>query len=70
MDLTGASVVVTGGASGLGEASARQLAELGALPVIVDLQEDKGAAVASELGGLFAKADVTNEEQGGGHSLA
>ena len=63
MDLTGASVVVTGGASGLGEASARQLAALGALPVIVDLQEDKGAAVASELGGLFAKADVTSEEQ-------
>ena len=41
MDLTGASAVVTGGASGLGEASARKLAELGARCVIVDLQDEK-----------------------------
>jgi NAD(P)-dependent dehydrogenase (short-subunit alcohol dehydrogenase family) len=63
MDLTGASAVVTGGASGLGEASSRKLAELGARCVIVDLQEEKGEAVAKELGGLFVKADVSNEEQ-------
>ena len=63
MDLTGASAVVTGGASGLGEASSRKLAELGARCVIVDLNEEKGEAVAKELGGLFVKADVSNEEQ-------
>ena len=40
MDLTGASAVVTGGASGLGEASARKLAAVGARCVFVDLQED------------------------------
>jgi NAD(P)-dependent dehydrogenase (short-subunit alcohol dehydrogenase family) len=63
MDLTGASAVVTGGASGIGEASARKLAELGARIVIVDLNEEKGAAVANELGGLFAKADVSDEDE-------
>ena len=63
MDLTGASAVVTGGASGLGEASARKLAELGARCVIVDLQDEKGEAVAKELGGLYVKADVADEEQ-------
>ena len=63
MDLIGASAVVTGGASGLGEASARKLAALGARCVIVDLQEDKGEEVAKEIGGLYAKADVADEEQ-------
>ena len=63
MDLTGASAVVTGGASGIGEASARQLAEKGARCVIVDLNEEKGEAVAKDIGGLFAKADVADEEQ-------
>ena len=63
MDLTGASAVVTGGASGIGEASARKLAALGAQVVIVDLNEEKGTAVAKELGGLFAKADVADEDQ-------
>jgi NAD(P)-dependent dehydrogenase (short-subunit alcohol dehydrogenase family) len=63
MDVSGASAIITGGASGLGEACARQLAALGAHCVIVDLNEDKGNAVASELGGVFVKADVSNEEQ-------
>ncbi len=63
MDLTGASAVVTGGASGIGEASARQLAAKGARVVVVDLNEDKGQAVAKDIGGLFAKADVADEEQ-------
>src|SRR6056297_55750 len=63
MDVSGASAIVTGGASGLGEACARQLAALGAHCVIVDLNEDKGNAVASELGGVFVKADVADEEQ-------
>lgn len=64
MDLNGASAVVTGGASGIGEASARQLAEKGARCVIADLNEEKGQAVASELGGLFVKCDVSSEEDG------
>ena len=63
MDVSGASAVVTGGASGIGEASARKLAALGAHCVIVDLQEDKGEEVAKEIGGLYAKADVADEEQ-------
>ena len=63
MDLKGASAVITGGASGIGEASARNLASLGALCVIVDLQDEKGQEVASELGGLYVKADVADEEQ-------
>jgi NAD(P)-dependent dehydrogenase (short-subunit alcohol dehydrogenase family) len=63
MDITGASAIVTGGASGLGEATARRLAQRGAKVVILDLQEDKGEVLAKELGGVFAKADVSNEEQ-------
>ena len=63
MDLTGASALVTGGASGIGEASARQLAAKGARCVIVDLNEEKGEAVAKDIGGLFAKADVADEGQ-------
>ena len=53
MDLTGASAVITGGASGIGEASARNLAGLGARCVIVDLQDEKGEAVAKEQGNAF-----------------
>ncbi len=62
MNLEGSSSIVTGGASGIGEASARQLAAAGSRVVIADLNEEKGAAVASELGGLFVKCDVTSEE--------
>ena len=64
LNLTGASAIVTGGASGIGEAAARQLAALGARVVIADLQEDKGTAVANEIGGLFVKCDVSSEEDG------
>ena len=64
LDLNGASAVVTGGASGIGEACARQLAALGMRVVIADLNEDKGTAVAKELGGLFAKCNVASEEDG------
>ncbi len=63
MDLNGASVLVTGGASGIGEASARQLAARGARPLIADLNEEKGQKVAGELNGAFAKTDVTSTEQ-------
>jgi NAD(P)-dependent dehydrogenase (short-subunit alcohol dehydrogenase family) len=63
MELEGASVLVTGGASGIGEASARRLALLGAKPVIADLNEEKGKAVAAELKGEFAKTDVSDTDQ-------
>ena len=53
--------IVTGGASGLGEGTARMLAGHGATVVIADLQEDKGAALAKELGGAFMKCDVSQE---------
>ncbi len=61
-DINGASAIVTGGASGIGAASARMLAERGAKVVIADLQEDKGKELADEIGGAFAKVDVTNTD--------
>ncbi len=64
MNLQGATAIVTGGASGIGEAAARQLTDLGARVVIADLNEQGGQAVASELGGLFVRCDVTSEEDG------
>lgn len=62
MNLEGSSSIVTGGASGIGEASARQLAAAGSRVVIADLNEEKGQEVASELGGLFVKCDVSSVE--------
>ena len=62
LDLNGSSSIVTGGASGIGEASARQLADAGSRVVIADLDEEKGRAVASEIGGLFVNCDVTSIE--------
>ena len=62
LNLEGSSSIITGGASGIGEASARQLAAAGSRVVIADLNEEKGQAVASELGGLFVKCDVTSQE--------
>ena len=53
--------VVTGGASGLGEATARALAAKGAKVAIFDLQEDKGRKVAEEIGGVFCECNVTDE---------
>lgn len=63
MDLANSSAIVTGGGSGLGEACARRLAQLGAKVVVVDLNEEKGRAVAGDIGGKFIKADVSNTEQ-------
>ena len=63
MELNGTSAIVTGGASGLGEATARLLTQRGAKVVIADLQEDKGKALAAELGGTFASTDVANTDQ-------
>lgn len=62
MDLAGTSSVVTGAASGIGEAVARQLATAGSHVVVADLNEAAGQAVASDIGGLFVKCDVTKEE--------
>jgi NAD(P)-dependent dehydrogenase (short-subunit alcohol dehydrogenase family) len=62
MDITGASAVVTGAASGIGAAVARELAARGAKVVVADLQEDKGSQVAEEIGGRFVKVDVTRTE--------
>ena len=62
MELNGSSAVVTGGASGIGAAAARQLAAKGAKVVVADLQEDAGDAVADQIGGAFCKVDVTNTD--------
>ena len=63
MELNGIGAFVAGGASGLGEATARELAARGARVTIADLNEDRGAALATQIGGTFAKADVTDEGQ-------
>jgi NAD(P)-dependent dehydrogenase (short-subunit alcohol dehydrogenase family) len=55
------AALVTGGASGLGEATARRLAAAGARVAIFDVQAERGEAVARDIGGLFCKADVTDE---------
>ena len=57
------SAVITGGASGLGAATARRLAAHGVRVALFDLNEASGEALAAELGGLFCKVDVTSEEQ-------
>lgn len=56
------AAVVTGGASGLGEATARALAAKGAKVAIFDLQEEKGLQVAKEIGGIFCEVNVTSDE--------
>ncbi|MGY2873788.1 NAD(P)-dependent dehydrogenase (short-subunit alcohol dehydrogenase family) [Marmoricola sp. URHA0025 HA25] len=63
MDINGASAIVTGGASGIGAACARQLAAKGAKVVVADLNAEKGEALADEIGGSFAPVDVTRTEQ-------
>lgn len=55
------AAIVTGGASGLGEASARMLAGQGAKVAIFDLQAERGQAVAGEIGGVFCEANVADE---------
>ena len=56
------SAIVTGGASGLGEATARALAAKGVRVAIFDMQKDKGEKVASEIGGVSCEVNVTNDE--------
>jgi NAD(P)-dependent dehydrogenase (short-subunit alcohol dehydrogenase family) len=64
MEIAGKVFIVTGGASGLGEGTARMLAANGAKVVIADMQADKGQAIAKEIGGAFVKCDVSQEADG------
>ncbi|WP_415402715.1 SDR family NAD(P)-dependent oxidoreductase [Tateyamaria sp. SN3-11] len=61
MQLNTTQAVVTGGASGLGEATARYFASQGAQVTLLDRDANRGPAVAEEIGGHFAKTDVTDE---------
>ena len=63
MDLNATSSIITGGASGIGLATAKQVAALGGRVVVADLNEEKGKAAAEELGGVFVKTDVSDEAQ-------
>jgi NAD(P)-dependent dehydrogenase (short-subunit alcohol dehydrogenase family) len=63
MNIDSVNALVAGGASGLGAATARELTAAGASVTIADLNEQGGAALASELGGRFVKTDVTDEAQ-------
>ncbi|MCK2030506.1 SDR family NAD(P)-dependent oxidoreductase [Microbacterium galbinum] len=63
MQISGQGALITGGASGLGLATARRLAADGAHVTIIDLSTSKGAEVADELGGLFVPADVTSVDE-------
>jgi NAD(P)-dependent dehydrogenase (short-subunit alcohol dehydrogenase family) len=62
MELDGISAIVTGGASGLGAATARELAKRGARVVVADISDDKGKAVADAVVGAFAHVDVTRTD--------
>lgn len=63
MDINGIAAVVTGAASGLGEATARELARRGAKVAVFDRDGDRGGKVASEIGGVFCEVDVTSDEK-------
>jgi len=63
MDVNGIAAVVTGAASGLGEATARALAQAGAKVAVLDRDTDKGEKVASDIGGVFCAVDVTSDEK-------
>ena len=63
MDIKGVAAVVTGGASGLGEATARAIAGRGGKVAILDRDAERGARIASEIGGTFCEVDVTSDEK-------
>ena len=62
MDIKDCAAVVTGGASGLGEACARKLAAKGAKVTIFDLNAERGELVAKDINGVFAQVNVTEED--------
>jgi NAD(P)-dependent dehydrogenase (short-subunit alcohol dehydrogenase family) len=64
MDIANKVFIVTGGASGLGEGTARMLTANGAKVVVADVQAERGQAIATELGGVFVKCDVSQEADG------
>jgi len=64
MDIKGKVFIVTGGASGLGEGTARMIAAAGGTVVIADKQTDRGQAVANDIGGAFVSCDVSSETDG------
>ncbi len=64
MEISGKVFIVTGGASGLGEGTARMLAAQDGKVVIADMNEERGAAVAAYIGGVFVKANVADEDDG------
>lgn len=64
MQIRGKVFIVTGGASGLGEGTARMLAREGGHVVVADLQVDKGEAVARDIAGRFVRCDVSSEDDG------
>ena len=61
MNIQGMSALVTGGGSGLGEATARELARLGAKVAVLDLNLENAQKVAADIGGIAVQCDVTNE---------
>lgn len=61
MDIAGKVFMVTGGASGLGEGTARMLSAAGGKVLVLDMQVDKGQAVADSIGGAFMRCDVSSE---------
>jgi NAD(P)-dependent dehydrogenase (short-subunit alcohol dehydrogenase family) len=63
MEIAGHVALVTGAASGIGAAVARRLADAGATVVVADVQDEKGRALAAQIGGSFAHVDVTDTEQ-------
>jgi NAD(P)-dependent dehydrogenase (short-subunit alcohol dehydrogenase family) len=65
MDISGNAFIVTGGASGLGEATARMLSARGGRVVVVDLNTERGETLAREIGGRFVRCDVSNENDAG-----
>jgi NAD(P)-dependent dehydrogenase (short-subunit alcohol dehydrogenase family) len=62
MELNGTTAIVSGGASGLGEATVRALAAAGCQVVVADLNEEQGKAIADATGGVFARTDVSDEQ--------
>src|SRR4051812_49712018 len=63
MNVNGVAAVVTGAASGLGEATARELARRGAKVAVFDRDQGRGEQVASEIGGVFCEVDVTSDDK-------